>query len=119
MSTKLTTVTLLLLLLIFVIELVRREKLTFKYAAGWLLILLIGLFFAVFERCLFAISRWLGFQLPSNFIFFGLLGSFVFLSLLLTIFLCQQNDRNDTIAQKIAMLEYELKKLKGKENQKD
>ena len=97
-----------------VIELVRREKLTFKYAAGWLLISLAAIFLSVFDEVLFAISRLLGFTLPSNFIFFTLLGIFVFLSLLLTTFLCQQNNRNDIMAQKIALLESELSKLKEK-----
>jgi hypothetical protein len=39
---------------------------------------------------------------------------FVFLSLLLTVFLCQQNSRNDVMAQKIALLEFELNELKKK-----
>lgn len=56
----------------------------------------------------------LGFELPSNFIFFALFCVFVFLSLLLTVFLCQQNSRNDVMAQKIALLEFELKELKKK-----
>jgi hypothetical protein len=38
----------------------------------------------------------------------------VFLSLVLTVFLCQQNSRNDIMAQKIALLEFEIKQLKQK-----
>ena len=33
---------------------------------------------------------------------------------LLTVFLCQQNSRNDVMAQRIALLEFELKELKKK-----
>ena len=94
-----------------VIELVRREKLTFKYAFGWMVISGVGLFFAVFDQLLFKVAYAWGFQLPSNFIFFMLLVFFVFLSLFLTIFLCQQNNRNDTIAQKIGILEFEIQRL--------
>ena len=97
-----------------VIELVRREKLTFKYAFGWMVISGVGLFFAVFDQLLFKIAYALGFQLPSNFIFFMLLVFFVFLSLLLTIFLCEQDGRNKVMAQKIGILEMELKELKEK-----
>ena len=94
-----------------VIELVRRERLTFKYALSWLVISVLALFFAVFDRLLFRIAYACGFELPSNFIFFSLLAFFVFLSLFLTIFLCEQNNRNDTIAQKIGILEFEIERL--------
>ena len=38
----------------------------------------------------------------------------VFLTLSLTIFLCQQNIRNDQMAQKIGLLEQEVEELKQK-----
>lgn len=101
-------------ILILVIELVRREKLTFKYALGWMVISLIAIFFEIFDHLLFEISQLLGFTLPSNFIFFVLLTFFIFLSLFLTVFLCQQNSRNDIMAQKIGMLELRLKQLKDR-----
>ncbi|MBF0511365.1 MAG: DUF2304 domain-containing protein [Candidatus Omnitrophica bacterium] len=97
---------------LFVIELVRRQRLTFKYAIGWMMASAGAVFFAIFYRLLYACSAWLGFELPSNFIFFALLCVFVFLSLLLTVFLCQQNNRNDLMAQKIALLELEFEELK-------
>jgi hypothetical protein len=99
---------------LFVIELVRRRRLTFKYAVGWLLVSAGAIFFAVFYRVLYACAALLGFELPSNFIFFTLFCVFIFLSLLLTVFLCQQNSRNDVMAQRIALLEFELKELKKK-----
>ena len=95
-----------------VIELVRREKLTFKYAFGWLFISLLAVFFSVFDHALEGIARWFGFTLVSNFIFFTLLCFFVFFSILLTTFLYEQDSRNDTMAQKIGILEMELKEFK-------
>jgi hypothetical protein len=114
MNIQLLAVTISLLMFCFVLELVRRHKLTFKYAMGWLAVSAAAVFFAVFKQVLFATAAWLGFELPSNFIFFALLCGFVFLSLLLTVFLCQQNERNDTMAQKIAILESEINKLKDR-----
>src|SRR5580693_8207160 len=99
---------------LFVVDLVRRRRLTFKYAVAWLLVSAGAIFFAVFYRLLFAFAAWLGFELPSNFIFFTLFCVFILLSLLLTVFLCQQNNRNDVMAQKIALLEFEIKELKKK-----
>ncbi|MBF0123136.1 MAG: DUF2304 domain-containing protein [Candidatus Omnitrophica bacterium] len=96
---------------LFVVELVRREKLTFKYAFAWIFFSVIGVVFSLFPVIPYKISKVLGFELPSNFIFFSLLGMFVFLSLLLTVFLCQQNRRNDRMAQKIGLLEEEMRAL--------
>ena len=112
MNIQVLAVILSLAMFVFVVELVRQHKLTFKYAFGWLLVSAAAVFFAVFHQLLFRCAAFLGFELPSNFIFFSLLCLFVFLSLLLTVFLCQQNERNDTMAQKIAILEFELKELK-------
>ncbi|HOW34794.1 MAG TPA: DUF2304 domain-containing protein [Candidatus Omnitrophota bacterium] len=120
MDIKILSLILSLIIFVLVIELVRREKLTFKYAFGWLVLCVAAVFFAVFDQLLFKISGFLGFTLASNFIFFSLLCFFVFLSLLLTAFLCQQNNRNDMMAQKIGILEFEvsqLKKLLGKKEQ--
>jgi hypothetical protein len=110
-SVKILSSLLALVLLAFIVELVRREKLTFKYAAGWLLVSCGGLLLSFFDGILFSLSRFLGFELLSNFIFFAMIGVFVFLSLLLTIMLCQQNIRNDRMAQKIGLLENRLEKI--------
>ncbi|NLE65759.1 MAG: DUF2304 domain-containing protein [Elusimicrobia bacterium] len=104
-----------LVVLLFVVELVRREKLTFKYAFSWLFFSLVGVVCSLFPSIPARVAYALGFEVPSNFIFFGLLVMFVFLSLLLTIFLCQQNRRNDLMAQRIGLLEAALKDLEGKD----
>jgi hypothetical protein len=114
MGIKLLALILSLGIFLFVMELVRRERLTFKYAMGWLGAAALAVFFSVFPKCLFKISTVFGFELPSNFIFFALLCTFVFLGLLLTVFLCQQNSRNDRMAKKIGILEFELGELKKK-----
>ncbi len=102
------------LMFLLVVDLVRRHKLTFKYALAWLVVAASGVFFAIFYKLLFKLAEFLGFELPSNFIFFSLFCVFVFLSLVMTVFLCQQNSRNDTMAQKLALLEFEIKQLKQK-----
>jgi hypothetical protein len=117
METKILSISIICVILAFVIELVRREKLTFKYAAGWILAAVAAIFFVVFDQYICRLSEWLGFVLPSNFIFFALLCGFVFLSLLLTIFVCQQDNRNTIIAQKMGLLKQDLEQLKKDLNQ--
>ncbi|MEI8011225.1 MAG: DUF2304 domain-containing protein [Candidatus Omnitrophota bacterium] len=103
-----------LIVLVLVLELVRREKLTFKYAFAWLFLSMLGVICSVFRELLFSMASLCGFELASNFIFFAILCAFVFLSLLMTVFLCQQNKRNDKMAQAIGLLEQELRELKGR-----
>lgn len=112
MIVKVLSICLALLVLVFVIELIRRDKLTFKYALSWIIVSSLAVFFGIFDKPLFKIAYFLGFKLASNFIFFSLFSIFVFLSLLFTIFLCQQNSRNDILAQKISILELEIEQLK-------
>ncbi len=119
MTTKILTIILSVLLLTTVIELIRREKLSFKFAAGWLLVALLALFFAFFDKVLFNIAFTLGFEIPSNFIFFTCLFCITFLSLLLTIFLCQQSKRNDLIAQKLSLLENKIEVMSNSPELKD
>ena len=114
MSIKTLSIILSLFLVMMVVELIRRQKLTFKYAIGWLLLSLAVIVFSVFDQWLLNLAAWFGFRLASNFIFYILLGIFVMLSLLMTIFQCQQAGHNDVMAQKIGILENEIKQLKKK-----
>ena len=114
MLIRIIVVVICMTIFLFIIELIREEKLTFNYAFGWLVFASIGILGAIFEECLHWLTRILGFDLTSNFIFFGVSVFFVFLSLLMTIFLCRQNRRNDLVAQKLGALEFEIRKLKNK-----
>jgi len=112
MSLKLLSIGISICMLLFVIELIRRERLTFKYAILWFLLSVVGLTAAVYEHSLFRIARGLGFALPSNFIFFLISVTFIGISLALTVYICQQNSRSERIAQKIGALEWELAHLR-------
>jgi hypothetical protein len=112
MRIKWLTILFAVFILISVIELIRREKITFKYAVSWLGMSSLAILFAVFDSVLFRIAKGCGFVLPSNFIFFILGMLFVLSSLLFTVFLCQQNNHSETLAQKVAILEKELRELR-------
>lgn len=98
-------------ILILVIELIRRQTMTFRYAFFWLSSSLFVMFLAFKPGLIFQLSGALGFQLPSNFIFFLMLCFFVFLSLSLTVYINEQNSRTETLAQHIAFLEYKIRSL--------
>jgi len=92
-----------------ILELVRREKLTFRYAFGWLAAVLGGILIVAADQMVFRLASWLGFRLLSNFIFFCCMGMAVVLGLLLTVLLCRQDQRNHLMAKKIALLEESLR----------
>lgn len=99
------------LILISVIDLIRRQKMTFKYAITWLAASSLVLFFTIQDHLLYRLAEWAGFALPSNFIFFLLLIFVIFFSLLLTLHINEQNSRTESLAQAIAKLDYRLKKF--------
>lgn len=102
-------------ILMVVLDMIRREKMTFKYAINWFVGCGVALFFAWNDELLFKISNWVGFSLPSNFIFFMLLVFVMVLSLFLTLYINEQNSRTEALAQAVANLENQLKKLRGKQ----
>jgi len=108
MNVKYVSVGLLVFVLLGILDFVRRDKLSFKYAFGWLLAVVAGLLCAVFQSFFEKMARSLGFELFSNAIFFFCVFLAVVLGLLLTVFLCQLSRRNDQMAQRIALLEKSL-----------
>src|SRR5262245_20450838 len=103
MSEKFFVVTLSVIVLFLVLELIRQEKFTFKYAFGWIFVASLAIVFAVFDRLLSRIVHFFGFELTKDFILFIFFAVFVFLSLMMTVFLCQQDKHNDTIAQQLGI----------------
>ncbi|MCU0666199.1 MAG: DUF2304 domain-containing protein [Candidatus Omnitrophica bacterium] len=114
MQIKIFAISVSVVFLLLVIELIRREKITFKYALMWLVLSSTAIVLAAYENFLFSLAEKLGFKLPSNFIFF-VIGIFVvLLSLFLTGYICQQNSRTEKLAQEIGILKEELSRLKKK-----
>ena len=104
---------------IFLIDLVRRQKMTFKYSTVWLGICGAVLFFAINDRLLKTISVLFGFELLSNFVFFLLLIFFIFVCLILTTYTNEQNSRSDSLAQKVGILQYKINELEKELRKQD
>jgi hypothetical protein len=113
MNAKIFAISSSILILFFVIELIRRQKMTFKYSISWLGISLLALAFAVYDPLLSRLSALAGFELPSNFVFFLFLVFFTLLSLLSTLYINEQNSRTEALAQSLALLEYQFKELQA------
>lgn len=112
MKLKILAIIIAIGIFLIVVNLVRRQKLTFRYAIFWMALSLFAILVSFNENLLFGLARMLGFELPSNFIFFLIGLFFVISSLLLTVYTCQQNSHLETMAQRIGILEYELSEAK-------
>src|SRR5262245_51101445 len=93
-----------LIILLFVLELIRRQKMTFKYSLFWLTMSCIVIFATFHFSLIETLSKLAGFRLPSNFLFFLMVVFFLWLSLQLTVYVNEQNNRTDALAQSIALL---------------
>ena len=108
-----TTLTIVLSITIsaFVIELIRSQRMTFKYSLFWLISCAAAISFSFQPNSLIQLSNLFGFELLSNFIFFCFLVFFTIVTLFLTIYINQQNMRNDSLVQTVGILEAKIKEL--------
>ena len=119
MHPKMLTLIITSFIMILVINLIRHQKMTFKYALAWLASCTLVIVFTVQDPWIGALAEWAGFALTSNFIFFLLLIFVIFFSLLLTIHINEQNSRTESLAQAIAKLDHRLKKLEKEGSDED
>lgn len=99
------------LIVLFIIELIRRQKMTFKYSLFWLSASILTLFFACYDRLLGTLAALAGFQLVSNFVFFLFLAFVCLLCLFLTVYINEQNSRTESLAQSLGILDLKARKL--------
>jgi hypothetical protein len=99
-------------LLMFIIELVRRRKLREEYSWLWLLT---GSFVMILVMW-FSLLKWMthviGAITPSSTIFFFAFLFLFFISLHFSVVISKLTDQNKELAQRYALLEFELNELK-------
>lgn len=102
---------------LFIIELIREQKMTFKYSVFWLCASGFTLVLAFNMQLLSQLSHLAGFELTSNFVFFLFLAFISLLCLFLTVYMNEQNSRTESLAQTVGILESQLRELKKKTDQ--
>ena len=105
---KYTIITVVSLIGIVIFELLRRRALREKYAFAWLATIFCLVIGAIFHEEVNQLSKFLGFEVLSNFIivFFGLILMFVVMQMSLE--LGKLEDQNQTLAEEIALLRENL-----------
>ena len=100
------------LLLLYIVHMVKRDKLQLRYALLWLTLAVVIMLCSLFPQLLFSITGVLGFETASNFIF--LVGFFFLLAICLSLsmIVSKQVASIKNLTQRIALMEYELRHQK-------
>lgn len=109
-SLRISVVVACVLLLIYVVYLVRRERLQLRYSLLWLAMAAALLLVSIFPGPLFALSALFGFVTASNFIFVAGFLFMLAICLALTSIVSKQTVSIKNLTQKIALIENEMKK---------
>lgn len=92
------------LFLAFVLLRVRHGRYLLKYSLIWIVLSLIGVVSAVFPDWLYFAAHLLGFSVPSNFVYFALIGVLLIANLILCGILSRQETMIKSIVQEVSIL---------------
>ena len=98
------------LLLIFILELVRRRHLAESYALLWLIAAAVLIVFAVWEGLLVDLADLVGIEVPSNALFAMAFGFVLVLLLSFSVAVSRLSRENRLLAQEVARLTEELRR---------
>jgi hypothetical protein len=102
-----------LLILVVVIELLRRGQLRERHAIWWLVAGTLALIAGVFPQTLEWAARLIGVELPVNLVFFVSIAILFLVALQASSELTRLESKTRTLAERVAILELELRKLRG------
>ncbi len=101
---KITSIIFLLLIILVIISLIKKEKISIKYSFVWLLPCLLLLIFTLVPGFLNLVTKKLGFQTASNMIFAMIIGFLMIVALALTVIVSKQNEKIRLLVQEVSLL---------------
>ena len=93
-----------LLVIVFILYLVKKDKIKVKYAVIWLLLFGLLFVFLVIPGVLGWLTNFLGFEMASNMIFSLLIGVLVLINISLTGVVSSQDKKIRKLIQEVSML---------------
>ncbi len=96
------------LVLLYIINMVRKKRLDLRYALGWILIGLVIVVLTIFPRSLNRIAFFLGITSPVNMLFFFGFCLVVGVIFSLTVALSHMSDKVKKMAQEIAIMRKDM-----------
>ena len=98
-----------LTILTIIIYILRKGKITIKYALIWLTAAFILLLFLIFPNLFILLTNILGFSIGSNMIFAGLIAMLIFINIVLTVIVSGQNNKIRLLIQEVSLLKEKIK----------
>ncbi len=102
-----------IVLFIIIITSLKRSTISVKSSIAWMLLPVVFLLIAIFPSPLEELSKWLGFENFSNFIFVIMIGLLLVLCFFLTIATSRQQDQINKLIQEISLLKHKKPKTKN------
>lgn len=100
-----------LLILVTLVEMLRRGKLRERHTFWWILAGLLGLFFGLFPQMLDALAKALGIEVPLNLVFFVTIVVLFLVYIQQSSELTRSEERIRTLAEHVALLESRVRDL--------
>lgn len=107
LNIKLIATAFIVVLFLLVTSFVKRGKMTVKYSVVWYLCLLTLLVFTIIPNLLGWFTKLIGIQVSSNFIFAFMIGVLFVISISLTVYASEQNEKIRTLIQEVSILKEE------------
>lgn len=97
----------------FLVWLLRSRRLREKYAAIWLVVLVVVIVLGAFPGVLFGLARFVGVETPSNLLFASSLIVLLFVCIQLSIEISSLEEETRTIAEELALLGRRVDSVEG------
>ena len=104
LNLKIFLILVLIIQLFLIFMIVRKKKLTMKYASFWIFLIIVMVFIVLFPQIVLALASFFGFEVASNMVF--LLGFFFlfYISFIITTTISVQNEKIKVLIQEVSML---------------
>lgn len=106
---KIEVISFSVLMIAFIINLVRHNRLTIKYSLIWMIAILAVLIATLIPGLLPFIGKLLGFETLPNLIFTLIIGILILVSMMLSIIVSGQKDKIRVLTQEVSLLKEKIK----------
>lgn len=105
---RLVALIFILMILIIVLYILRKGRVTIKYSLVWLFATIVLLLLLLFPGLFTWLTKTLGFSIGSNMVFAGLIGMLIFVNLALTVIISGQNNKIRLLIQEVSIMKEKI-----------
>lgn len=116
---QIVAITVSLLLFLFIMYLIRSQRLKEEYSLLWIFFSVVFIVFSFWRNGLDYISEFLGVAYPPAALFMILLMAIFLILIEFSIIISKLSNKNKTLAQEIGMMKYEIEKIKKEEGERE